>query len=93
MNILAEIAVAVITGLLAVVGAYVGNVAVSRRKSHEDALRDKERETRQEERMKSLEKKIDEHNGYGSKIGMIQKDIAIIQRDIEHIKERSNDVR
>ena len=88
MDIVAEIIVAIITGVLAVAGAYVGNVAVSRKKSHEDALRDREREARQDERMKVLERKIDEHNGYGDKIGRIEQNIATIQKDIEHIKER-----
>lgn len=87
MSIWVDVIIAIITGGLAVLGAYAGNVAVSRKKSHEDALKDKERETRQEERMRKLEKKIDEHNGYGEKIGRIQIDIAKIQTDIEHIKK------
>ena len=90
MDLVAEIAVAVVTGVLAVAGAYAGNVAVSRKKSHDDALRDREQETRQEERMKNLEKKIDEHNNYGKKIGDIQVDIAKIRTDIEHIKKGIN---
>lgn len=88
MGLVAEIAVAVVTGVLAVVGAYAGNVAVSRKKSHEDALRDREREARQEERMKALERKIDEHNSYGKKIGDIQISIGKIEESLKHIKER-----
>ena len=88
MDLMAEIAVAVVTGVLAVVGAYAGNVAVSRKKSHEDALRDREREARQEERMKALERKIDEHNSYGKKIGDIQISIGKIEESLKHIKER-----
>lgn len=87
MSIWVDVIIAIITGGLAVLGAYAGNVAVSRKKSHEDALKDKERETRQEERMRLLEKKIDEHNSYGKKIGDIQIDIAKIRTDIEHIKK------
>ena len=88
MDLVAEIAVALVTGVLAVVGAYAGNVAVSRKKSHEDALRDREREARQEERMKALERKIDEHNSYGKKIGDIQISIGKIEESLKHIKER-----
>ena len=88
MDLVAEIAVAVVTGVLAVAGAYAGNVAVSRKKAHEDALRDRERETRQEERMKLLERKIDEHNSYGKKIGDIQISIGKIEESLKHIKER-----
>lgn len=88
MDLVAEIAVAVVTGVLAVAGAYVGNVAVSRKKSHEDALRDRERETRQDERMKRLEEKIDVHNSYGDKIGKIQGDIREIATRLTTIEGR-----
>lgn len=84
---MAEIAVAVVTGVLAVAGAYVGNVAVSRKKSHEDALRDRDREARQDERMKKLEEKIDVHNSYGDKIGQIQGDIREINARLTSIEK------
>lgn len=39
-------------------------------------------------RIDELEKKVDEHNGYAKKFADTSKDIALIQKDIEHIKER-----
>lgn len=82
-----SVIVAVITGVLAVLGAYMGNVAISRKKSREDAIRDAERETRQVVRLDRLEKKVDEHNGYAKKFEEIGKDIAIIKTEIEFIRK------
>lgn len=82
-----SVIVAIITGVLAVLGAYMGNVAISRKKSREDAIRDAERETRQVVRLDRLEKKVDEHNGYAKKFEEIGKDIAIIKTEIEFIRK------
>ena len=67
------IIVAIITGLCSVLGQWL----ISR-----------EREARMDERLKSVEKKLDEHNRYADKIGCIQQDISSIQTDIKNIKER-----
>lgn len=39
-------------------------------------------------RIEELEKKVDIHNGYAAKFAESSKDIALIQQDIEHIKEK-----
>lgn len=67
------IIVAIITGICSVVGQWL----ISR-----------EREIRLDERLKSVEKKLDEHNGYAKKFEAIQIDIAKISTEIENIKER-----
>lgn len=77
----------IITGVLAVIGAYMGNVAIIRKKGREDAVRDAEREARQSLRLDSIEKKLDIHNGYAEKFGDIQKDIAVIRNDIKHLQK------
>ena len=66
------IIVAIITGFCSVLGQWL----ISR-----------EREARLDERLKSVEKKLDEHNRYADKIGGIQTDIAAIKADIRNIKE------
>ena len=81
------IVAALITGILAVIGSYAGNVAIARKKDREDAIRDAEREARQAIRLDSIEKKLDEHNGYAEKFGEIQKDIAIVKTKMEHLEE------
>ena len=68
------IIVAVITGFCSVLGQWL----ISR-----------EREARMDERLKSVEKKLDEHNRFSDKIGSIQQDISSIKTDIKNIKERT----
>ena len=81
---------AIIVGILAVVGSYVGNVALSNKKTKIDELKATERETRQEDRMRQIEKKLDEHNKYAEKLGSIDKSLIAMQKDIEYLKNRSN---
>lgn len=66
------IIVAIITGLFSVLGQWV----ISR-----------EREARMDERLKSVEKKLDIHNGYAEKFTEIQVSIAEISTEIKNIKE------
>lgn len=82
-----SVIVAIITGVLAVLGTYVGNVSISRKKSREDAIRDARNEQRLADRLDKLEKKVDEHNNYGRKFGDIQKDIAVIKTEIEILRK------
>lgn len=82
-----SVIVALITGVLAVLGAYVGNMSISRRKDRENALKDAEREATQSLRLKNIETKLDIHNGYAEKFGEIQKDIAVIKNDIQYLRK------
>lgn len=68
------IVVAIITGFCSVIGQWL----ISR-----------EREIRLDERLKSVEKKLDEHNKFSDKIGGIREDIAAIKTDIRNLKEAS----
>ena len=67
------IIVAIITGICSVVGQWL----ISR-----------EREIRLDERLKSVEKKLDEHNGYAKKFETIQIDIAKISTEIKNLKDK-----
>ena len=64
--------VAIITGLCSVLGQWL----ISR-----------EREARMDERLKSVERKLDEHNRYADKIGGIQADISAIKTSLSFLKE------
>ena len=66
------IVVAIITGLFSVFGQWLI--------SHE-------REARMDERLKSVEKKLDEHNKFADKISGIREDISSIKTDIKNLKE------
>lgn len=82
-----SVAVALITGVLAVLGTYVGNVTISRKKAREDAIREARRDQELTDRLDRLEKKVDEHNGYAKKFEEIGKDIAIIKTEIEFLRK------
>lgn len=82
-----SVLVAIITGILAVLGTYVGNVAISRKKSRQDAIREAKREQNLDDRLDRLEKKVDEHNGWGEKFGDIKQDIAVIKTEIEILRK------
>lgn len=79
--------IAIITGVLAVLGSYMGNVSISRRKTREDAIRDAKREQELKDRLDRFEKKVDEHNGYAQKFETISKDIAVIKTEIEILRK------
>lgn len=38
-------------------------------------------------RIKKLEEKVDKHNGYSDTISSMQMDIALMQKDIQYIRE------
>lgn len=82
-----NVVIALITGVLAVAGAYAGNVAVARKKARDEAIKDAERESRQAVRLDAIEKKIDVHNGYAEKFEEIGKDIAIIKTEMEFLRK------
>lgn len=84
-----SIAVALITGVLAVLGSVLGNMTISRKKAQERDVKDAERETKQSLRLENIEKKLDIHNGYAEKFGDISKDIAVIKRDIEYLRKEN----
>lgn len=75
MSILSEV---IITAIIAGICSVLGQWLISR-----------EREIRLDERLKSVEKKLDEHNKFSDKIGGIREDIASIKTDIKNIKEKN----
>lgn len=81
------VVVALITGVLAVVGSYVGNVAISHKKSQQDALKDVERETRQAVKLEAIEKKLDTHNKYAEKLNQLSQDVAVVRNEIEMLRK------
>ena len=82
-----SIAVAVITGVLAVFGTWVGNVTISRKKTRVEAIRDAKRDQELTDRLDRLEKKVDEHNGYAKRFEEIGKDIAVIKTEVSFIRK------
>lgn len=82
-----SVLIAIITGILAVLGSYVGNVSISRKKAREDAIREAKKEQSLTDRLDRLEKKVEEHNYWGKKFGDVSESIKGIQKDIEWLKK------
>lgn len=97
-----SVIIAIITGILAVLGSYVGNVAVASKKAREEAIKDAEREQSQKDQLamilneqKEIKKRLDTHNGYAEKFAnsetammAMQKDVEYMKKDISFLKER-----
>lgn len=88
---IAQLLGTIITAVAGIAGAYL---AVQKGNRERD-LKDAQREQRQSDRLDSIdekmvrmEKKIDEHNGYGRKFGEVATAMAVMAKDIEYLKSR-----
>lgn len=77
---------AIIIAIIAALGSVFGQWLISRKQSQDRAVAEAERETRLDMRLQGVEKRLDEHNNYASKIGGIQTDIAVIKNEIKNLK-------
>lgn len=85
---------AVITALIVAASSIICQLLINRsnrkKQTAEDAEKEKARAVEAakqgvilETRLKSIERKLDIHNGYAEKLGEIQTSIAVIQNDIK----------
>lgn len=89
---IATIIVAIITSLGGIIGAYLAVQKGNRESEIKDAQREQrqsDRLDRIDERIGSLEKKVDIHNGYAEKLGDISISMTAMSKDIEYLKNRS----
>lgn len=85
------IIVAIISSIGGIIGAYL---AVQKGNREQD-IKDAQREQRQadrldsiDEKIKRLEKKVDEHNEYGKKFGEVATSLVSMAKDIEYLKSK-----
>jgi lipopolysaccharide export LptBFGC system permease protein LptF len=81
-----NVLIALITGLCAVIGQWLISRSQNEKRKTEEAVRD----ARLEDRLRSVEKKLDVHNGYAEKFSEIQTDIAVIRNDIKTLYKERN---
>lgn len=77
---------AIICAIIAAAASMFGSWLASRKQARERAIADAERETKLEMRLESVEKKLDEHNGYAKRFEEIGRDIAVIKVKLEALK-------
>lgn len=73
----------VLAALIGAASAIIVQLISTAQQNSKRRLEEAAREAKLEERLKSIEKKLDEHNGYAQKIGSIQQDIAFIKGKLE----------
>lgn len=73
----------VLAALIGAAASIVVNLISVWQQNNKRRIEEAAREAKLEERLKSIEKKLDEHNGYAQKIGGIQQDIAYIKGKME----------
>lgn len=87
-----ELIAPLITGVLAVIGSFVGNYAIALKKSREDAIKEAEREQAQKDQLamileeqKKIKTRLDSHNGYAEKFAETTKNIAVMAEKQESL--------
>ena len=76
----------VLAALIGAVASIIVNLINNAREGKKRAVEEAKKETHLEDRLKSIEAKLDTHNGYAEKLGDIQIDIAVIKTDIQNLK-------
>ena len=76
----------IITAVAGIVGAY----AAVQKGRREDAIKDAVREQKQADRLEAIERKLDTHNGYAEKLGVIGETLVAMKKDIEFLKGRTS---
>lgn len=85
----------IIVALISSIGGIIGAYLAVQKGNRERDIKDAQREQRQADRLDSieekigrLEKKVDEHNGYGKKFGEVTTSLVGMAKDIEYLKSR-----
>ena len=75
----------VVAALIGAAASIIVNLISAWQQNSKRRIEEAAREAKLEERLKSIEKKLDEHNHYSEKIGSIQTDIAYIKGKFEKV--------
>ena len=78
----------VIAALIGAVASIIVNLISANSARKKRAVEEAVRETKLDNRLKSIEDKLDVHNGYAEKLGDIQIDMAVIKNDIKTVYRR-----
>ena len=75
----------VLAALIGAAASIIVNLISAAQQRRKRAVEDAVKEANLENRLLSIERKIDVHNGYAEKLGKIQTDIAVIKNDIKNL--------
>ena len=80
----------VIAALIGAVASIIVNLINNLQQSKKRAVAEAVKETNLENRLRSIEHKLDVHNSYADKLGQIGTDIAVIKNDIKTLYKRED---
>lgn len=75
----------VLAALIGAAASIIVNLITLSNQRKKRAIEEAVRETNLESRLRSIERKLDIHNGYAEKLGGISTDIAVIKNDIQNL--------
>lgn len=78
----------IIVALITALGAVLGQLIITSASKKRSAVEEAKREQRLNDRLETIEHKLDEHNGYAEKFSTVTTDIAVIKTEIRSIKEQ-----
>lgn len=73
----------IIAALIGAVASIIVNLISTGSQRKKRAVEEARKDERLENRLTSIEHKLDTHNGYAEKLGSISTDIAVIKNDIK----------
>lgn len=80
----------VIAALIGAAASIIVNLINNLQQGKKRAVEEAVKETNLENRLKSIENKLDVHNGYAEKLGQIGTDIAVIKNDIKTLYKQED---
>lgn len=75
----------VLAALIGAAASIIVNLITLSNQRKKRAIEEAVREANLESRLRSIERKLDIHNGYAEKLGSISTDIAVIKNDIQNL--------
>ena len=78
----------VLAALIGAIASIIVNLITANNQRKKRAVDDAVRDANLENRLSSIEHKLDIHNGYADKLGTISTDIAVIRNDIKNLYNR-----
>lgn len=78
---------AVIVAIITAGASVIAQIIIGWSNHNRDELDRAVREQKLDDRLKVIEEKLDEHNGYAVRIGQMEKDLTKIGKDIEYLKK------
>ena len=78
----------IIAALIAAGASVIGNLIVTANARKKEAIERARRDQYLDDSLKTINRKLDEHNGYAAKFADISADIKVLRTEVEHLKEK-----